>query len=63
MNIRNIQFGFLPTKRNIKWFREDLNGENGNDGRLCAFLTIFVNVIIGVTLIVGICYLIALKGI
>ena len=58
-----MRFGFLPKKEYVRFFREDLNGVNGIEGRCYALLTIFVNVVIGIAITVGICYLIALKGI
>jgi len=60
--MKDIKFGFLPSKRNIQWFREDLNGLNGKEGRFCACLTIAVNVVVGIVLTILICYLIAVKG-
>jgi hypothetical protein len=58
-----MRFGILPTKKHVQFFREDLNGQNGIEGRCYALLTVVVNVVFGVILTVGICYLIALKGI
>ena len=58
----NMRFGILPTKKHILFFREDLNGQNGIEGRCYALLTIFVNVVLAVAITAGLCYLITQRG-